>query len=348
MQMDFTSLFDVFSSPTGDSIPLTDFSDHDGTSSDPGLQDALQFSRSNLTPSPSDGSSPEDLPDIYATIKQEAARQEALMYSQFPLQVALKEEVREPDSLSSSEGTHCSSPDREEMTPAPQPLSSAPQSHPTTAAGYPTQLPTQMPPLLPFGYHPYFGFPPQGSYIPFPATTMHQMPSPAAQIPGSTYPVNLPAATAPHYISSGFKVEPTHSAAAYPSPITTPQVWTLPQKQIPSQSGKSRRIRTDFTPSQLQALEVQYQKCIFCRGIERDNIAADLGVPPKSVTIWFQNRRARTRNDEKQERILKTAATTGTTDLSALQMATSELSRLQAVILQENAELVTSVKSEFI
>ena len=62
-----------------------------------------------------------------------------------------------------------------------------------------------------------------------------------------------------------------------------------------------KRIRTEFSQDHLDKLEEAFSKAQYSRGRERDNLARELNIPARSVTIWFQNRRARMRAELKQD-----------------------------------------------
>ena len=64
---------------------------------------------------------------------------------------------------------------------------------------------------------------------------------------------------------------------------------------------KLRRIRTEFTQAHLDKLEEAFAKARYFRGKERDDLARELNVSPRSVTIWFQNRRARMRAEHRHD-----------------------------------------------
>ncbi|XP_073952915.1 homeobox protein pnx-like [Choristoneura fumiferana] len=69
-----------------------------------------------------------------------------------------------------------------------------------------------------------------------------------------------------------------------------------PQQQhseLPIGSAKAKRTRTKFTTEQLSALEKFYRRNNFANRTRQHLVAAQLGLPEKSVRIWFQNRRMR-------------------------------------------------------
>ena len=62
-----------------------------------------------------------------------------------------------------------------------------------------------------------------------------------------------------------------------------------------SSYGKIKRARTEFSTSHLNALEEEFSKSHYSKGTARDDLAEKLKVSPRSVSIWFQNRRAKMR-----------------------------------------------------
>ena len=59
-----------------------------------------------------------------------------------------------------------------------------------------------------------------------------------------------------------------------------------------------RRNRTKFTPEQLDRLETEFLKSEFAVADRKDVLARELGVPARTVALWFQNRRAKHRRDQ--------------------------------------------------
>ena len=59
-----------------------------------------------------------------------------------------------------------------------------------------------------------------------------------------------------------------------------------------------RRNRTKFTPEQLDRLETDFLKSEFAVADRKDALARELGVPARTVALWFQNRRAKHRRDQ--------------------------------------------------
>ncbi|XP_046975656.1 homeobox protein not2-like [Vanessa cardui] len=62
-----------------------------------------------------------------------------------------------------------------------------------------------------------------------------------------------------------------------------------------SNSGRSKRIRTIFTPEQLERLEAEFERQQYMVGPERLYLAHALQLTEAQVKVWFQNRRIKWR-----------------------------------------------------
>ncbi|XP_004926504.3 homeobox protein Hox-B5a [Bombyx mandarina] len=60
-------------------------------------------------------------------------------------------------------------------------------------------------------------------------------------------------------------------------------------------SGRSKRIRTIFTPEQLERLEAEFERQQYMVGPERLYLAHALHLTEAQVKVWFQNRRIKWR-----------------------------------------------------
>ena len=62
--------------------------------------------------------------------------------------------------------------------------------------------------------------------------------------------------------------------------------------------GKPKRIRTIFTPDQLERLEKEFERQQYMVGAERHYLAASLNLTETQVKVWFQNRRIKWRKQK--------------------------------------------------
>ena len=58
---------------------------------------------------------------------------------------------------------------------------------------------------------------------------------------------------------------------------------------------KPKRVRTIFTPEQLERLEKEFAEQQYLVGVERRYLAATLRLTETQVKVWFQNRRIKWR-----------------------------------------------------
>ena len=64
--------------------------------------------------------------------------------------------------------------------------------------------------------------------------------------------------------------------------------------------SKSKRVRTIFTPDQLEHLEEEFAKCQYVVGAEREELARLLSLSSNQVKVWFQNRRIKHRKQQQE------------------------------------------------
>ncbi|CAF1432995.1 unnamed protein product [Adineta ricciae] len=79
--------------------------------------------------------------------------------------------------------------------------------------------------------------------------------------------------------------------------------------------NKPKRIRTIFTPEQLERLELEFDKQQYMVGNERFYLATTLDLTEAQVKVWFQNRRIKWRRqalDDHQQRLASFTGNTST------------------------------------
>ncbi|KAF9588682.1 hypothetical protein IFM89_014403 [Coptis chinensis] len=148
----------------------------------------------------------------------------------------------------------------------------------------------------------------------------------------------------------------TKSAATGPSPdpslllikanasqIVGNHTWTLNMKLPKSQNQKSipKRYKNRLTEEQLRLLEASFNHEKKLEPERKFQLAYELGMPPKQVAIWYQNKRARwkTQNIELDYRAIQLRLESVLADRGRLQREVGRLS----VELQKAHEILLSL-----
>uniref|UniRef100_A0A670YZ13 Homeobox domain-containing protein n=1 Tax=Pseudonaja textilis TaxID=8673 RepID=A0A670YZ13_PSETE len=79
----------------------------------------------------------------------------------------------------------------------------------------------------------------------------------------------------------------------------------------PGGSCKLKRVRTVFTPEQLERLEEEFLKQQYLVGSERLDLAATLQLTETQVKVWFQNRRIKWRKQSLEQKAAKLSSQFG-------------------------------------
>uniref|UniRef100_A0A8C6XF59 Homeobox domain-containing protein n=1 Tax=Naja naja TaxID=35670 RepID=A0A8C6XF59_NAJNA len=79
----------------------------------------------------------------------------------------------------------------------------------------------------------------------------------------------------------------------------------------PRGSCKLKRVRTVFTPEQLERLEEEFLKQQYLVGSERLDLAATLQLTETQVKVWFQNRRIKWRKQSLEQKAAKLSSQFG-------------------------------------
>ncbi|XP_066430670.1 homeobox protein notochord-like [Eleutherodactylus coqui] len=86
------------------------------------------------------------------------------------------------------------------------------------------------------------------------------------------------------------------------SPCTNSPIGSISWRTGPC---KMKRIRTVFTPEQLERLEKEFLKQQYMVGTERVDLATTLSLTETQVKVWFQNRRIKWRKQSLEQKKAK-------------------------------------------
>ncbi|XP_012936775.1 uncharacterized protein LOC101854766 [Aplysia californica] len=84
--------------------------------------------------------------------------------------------------------------------------------------------------------------------------------------------------------------------------------FSFSDKQERKNVGKTKRIRTIFTPEQLERLEAEFERQQYMVGTERYYLAASLNLTEAQVKVWFQNRRIKWRKQHLEQQQARLAS----------------------------------------
>ncbi|XP_073513970.1 homeobox protein not2-like [Phyllobates terribilis] len=115
----------------------------------------------------------------------------------------------------------------------------------------------------------------------------------------------------PGYVQSQQHYRPHSGGCRCPYPLCRHRGFTAfpdcPIGSLPCKMGPSKlkRIRTVFTPEQLDRLEKDFLRQQYMVGTERVDLATTLSLTETQVKVWFQNRRIKWRKQSLEQKKAK-------------------------------------------
>uniref|UniRef100_A0A671LG53 Paired box protein Pax-4-like n=1 Tax=Sinocyclocheilus anshuiensis TaxID=1608454 RepID=A0A671LG53_9TELE len=79
------------------------------------------------------------------------------------------------------------------------------------------------------------------------------------------------------------------------------QSETNQQQMNTNRRGTSHRSRTAFTPYQSERLEKEFIRGLYPDLLTREKLSEETNLPQNTIKVWFSNRRARMRREQKEE-----------------------------------------------